>query len=333
MKISVIGSGAIGALVAGYLAEAGADITLVARPRDAAVITANGLVIEGVRGQKIVPISAVEEAPAGAELIILAVKTQDITAALAQNRKALSGVPVLSVQNGLRADELIRETVPEELIISSIVVFGATYLEPGRITHNFEGDWIIGKFFTQNDSIVTEISDILRKAFSIYITDGIGGMKWLKLFLNLNNCLPALIGESMQATFPKLQMSQIAIRLWKEALRVVDAAGIKLVSLPDFPEESLRGLAGMEIGEASLIYANIMSGLSTEPLYGSILQSLKRGRPSEIDYLNGEIVRLGERTDTPVPLNKRVVEMVRHVEKTGKFLSPEAVAEEFGRIV
>ena len=122
------------------------------------------------------------------------------------------------------------------------------------------------------------------------------------------------------------------MRIWREALEIVDTAGIKLESLPDFPEERLRGLTGMKIDEASRIYSGIMSGLSKEPLYGSVLQSLKRGRLSEIDYINGEIARLGDKIGALAPLNKKVTALVHQVEKTGKFLTPEAVTEECGRI-
>jgi 2-dehydropantoate 2-reductase len=86
----------------------------------------------------------------------------------------------------------------------------------------------------------------------------------------------------------------------------------------------------MPIAEAGKIYSQIMTGLSREPLYGSILQSIKRGRPSEIDYLNGEIVHLGEGLTVPTPLNRRMVELVHRVENTGEFLEPKDILREVG---
>ena len=94
-------------------------------------------------------------------------------------------------------------------------MFGATYLSPGRVLHNFEGDWIIGKAFSKNDEEVEKIANLLGKAFSIHITEEIKEMKWLKLFLNLNNCLPALIGKSMQETFSDLEICKLSIELLK----------------------------------------------------------------------------------------------------------------------
>ena len=331
MHTCVIGAGAIGALVAGYLHQAGGDVTLIGKDKDVTAINECGLAVDGVRGQMTLMVRVSRELEKGADLVVLAVKTQDIVQTLRQNPEALRDAIVLTVQNGVRAEELVAEVVPRENIMSSIVMFGATYLEPGRITHNFEGDWIIGRTYAPNDSRVTEIGRILGKAFSGPIADRIRGMKWLKLFLNLNNCLPALTGQSMQETFAHPEICKISMRLWREALAVTDRAGITLEALPEFPVERLRGLAGMPLDEASQIYAKIMAGLSEEPLYGSVLQSIKRGRSSEIDYLNGEIARLGDETGSEATLNKRVTEMVHSVERNGEFLTIESVLDKLGR--
>jgi len=72
----------------------------------------------------------------------------------------------------------------------------------------------------------------------------------------------------------------------------LDKMGIKLVNLPDFDLEKFRGLTNMPFEQSAQIFSGIMANLSKEPLYGSILQSIKRGKPSEIDYINGEVVNL-----------------------------------------
>jgi len=259
MKIAVIGAGAIGALVAGYLGRADIDITLVARKKDASAIKENGLAIEGVRGKMAIPVKVTDKLEKGVDSVILAVKTQDIAATLSDNAQVLGDVPVLTVQNGVRAEEILSEFIPREKIISSVVLFGATYLEPGKVVHNFEGDWLIGKAFGPNDEQVEAIGNVLGGVFSVRITEEIRGMKWLKLFLNLNNCLPALTGKSMQETFSHLEVCKLSIRLLSEALMVVEQVGVKLKSLPDFPAERLRSLTGMPLGEASEIFSQTMT--------------------------------------------------------------------------
>jgi len=331
MKIAVIGAGAIGTLVAGYLSREGVDATLIGKAKDVSAIQDSGLIIEGVRGSIAVPVKVTDRLEEGAGLVILTVKTQDIASALSENLQALGNAPVLAVQNGVRAEELLLEFVPKENIISSIVMFGSTCLEAGRILHNFEGDWVIGRAFVPDNGGVDSIGNLLANAFSVSITERITEMKWLKLFLNLNNCLPALTGRSMQETFSHLDICQLSIRLLREALAVVDRAGVELESLPDFPVARLRALTTMPLAEAGEIFSKTMTNLSREPLFGSILQSIKRGKLSEIDYFNGEIVYLGEKIGVDAPLNKKLVEMVHRVEESGRFLSSEEILNEIGR--
>lgn len=331
MKIAIIGAGAIGALVAGYLTKEGSDVTLIGKGKDVSAIKENGLIIEGVRGRMVVPVKVTDKVEKGADLVILAVKTQDIVATLSNNIQALENAPVLTVQNGVRAEELLSEFLPREKIISSVVLFGATYLEPGKVVHNFEGDWLIGKAFVGNDEEVEAITNLLGNAFTVRVSEGIREMKWLKLFLNLNNCLPALTGKSMQETFSHLEICKVSIRLLHEALMVVDQVGVKLKSLPDFPIERLRALTGMPLEEASKLFSQTMTNLSKEPLYGSILQSIQRGKPSEIDYFNGEIVYLGGQIGVAAPLNEKLVRMVHKVERGGEFSNPEEILSEVGR--
>jgi len=111
--------------------------------------------------------------------------------------------------------------------------------------------------------------------------------------------------------------------LKKEGFDIVSKAGIKLVSLPGFLTENITKLTSIPAADAAKIFSGIMSNLSKEPLYGSILQSIKRGRPSEIDYINGEFVNLAENNNISAPLNKKLVEMVHEVERRGRFFSKE----------
>jgi 2-dehydropantoate 2-reductase len=316
MKIAVIGAGAIGGLVAGYLKESGADVSLVARPDAVKAVKSAGLHISGCRGESKIIIDVSGRLEYKPDLVILATKTQDLEAALKENLASIKDSVVLTTQNGVAADEIVAKYIPKENIISSIVMFGSTSVDPGKIVHNFEGDWIIG-------ASTGAIKDVLSKAFRIIESKDIVGMKYLKLFVNTNNCIPGILGVSMQEAFADINVACISIGIWKEGLDIVNKCGIKLVSLPDFPLERLAKLVSLPTVQAAGIYSGIMSKLSKEPLYGSILQSIKRKKRSEIDYLNGEFVRLAEKHGLNAPLNKKLVDMVHEVEKTGEFLTKE----------
>ncbi|MBI3991076.1 MAG: 2-dehydropantoate 2-reductase [Candidatus Omnitrophica bacterium] len=323
MKISVIGAGAIGNLVAGYLRLKGQDVSLIGRDDSVGVIREKGLQISGVRRNFNIKIDASERLSQGSDLVILATKTQDIEQAVKENLEFLKNSAILTTQNGIQADSIVSRYVPIENIISSIVMFGATYLEPGKVVHNFEGNWIIGSASGANNWDITKISGLLNNIFPTIVAEDIRGMKYLKIFVNANNCIPAILGTSMQEAFSDIDISRISIGIWKEGLDIVSGAGINLVSLPDFPLERLIKLTSMPISEAAAIFSNIMSNLSKEPLYGSILQSIKRGRSSEIDYINGEFVRLAKENNLDAPLNKKLVKMVHEVEKTKRFFTKE----------
>jgi 2-dehydropantoate 2-reductase len=127
----------------------------------------------------------------------------------------------------------------------------------------------------------------------------------------------------MQEAFSDLDIAELAIKLNKEAYDVVTKVGVELESLSAYPKERLSGLVSMEVGVAAGLFSKVMTSLSKEPLYGSILQSIKRNKKSEIDYINGEIVELAKENKLNAPLNQKVVSLVHDVEENGKFLSKE----------
>jgi 2-dehydropantoate 2-reductase len=161
--------------------------------------------------------------------------------------------------------------------------------------------------------------------------EDIGAMKWTKIFVNFSNCLPALVGKSMQETYADLEMCKLSLGLLKEGFDITDKLGIRLLSMPDFDVAKLKGLTAMPPDQAAPIFSGIMTNLSKEPLYGSILQSLQRGKPSEIDFINGEIANQAKLHGLDARLNTLATELIHGVENTKKFLAPEKVSEEFAK--
>ena len=329
MKIAIIGAGAIGSVVAAYLTKSGQDVTMIGRSDQVDAINKAGLKIKGVRGEEIFKIKAQTALDREYDLAIFTTKTQDLEEAYRANAAFLKNSLILSSQNGVQADSILKQWFKPDQMLSSIVMFGSTYIKPGEIIFNFEGDWIVGKPFTANDQKLQDVVAVLKKAFSVSISENIIGMKWLKLFINFNNCIPATIGKSMQETFADMDLCRLSILLLKEGVGIVQKAGIELVSLPQFPKERILGLANMPLDQAAGIINKTLTSLSKEPLYGSILQSIMRGRESEIDYINGEVVRLAKQTNLEAPLNEKIVSLVHEVEKKQKFFDPAYINEVF----
>ena len=330
MRIAIIGAGAIGATVAAYLTKKGIDVLLVGRPKQAAAINADGLIVRGVGQDERITVRAADRLDAEYDLVIFATKTQDLERAFQANADYLEECYVLTTQNGVQADNILSSHFEPGKQLSSIVMFGATYTTPGEVIYNFPGDWIIGKPFTPLDPACHLIIEELKTdQLPVVTSDNITGMKFLKLFVNFNNCLPALTGTSMQETFADLDLCRLSIRLLKEGVDIVNKAHIELVSLPEFPVDRIYGLVNMPEDQAAGIMNKTLTGLSKEPLYGSILQSIMRGKPSEIDFINGEVDALAKGMQQAAPLNERVVRMVHEVEQSGAFFPVDKIKEAF----
>lgn len=329
MKIAIIGAGAIGSVVAAYLTKAGEDVVLIGRKDQVDAIQEKGLRVRGTRGEDVSPVRALTQLDREYDLAIFTVKTQDIEEACAHNKTFLKKCLVLSSQNGVQSDTILAKHFDKSRLYSSIVMFGATYTRPGHVVFNFEGDWIIGKPFAGNDENTQRIAQTMKKTFSVVVSENITGMKWLKLFVNFNNCIPALTGKSMQETFADMDLCRLSVLLLKEGVEIVRKNGIQLVSLPQFPAERVDGLVHMPLKQAAGIINKTLTGLSKEPLYGSILQSIMRGRASEIDYINGQVLEMVRSPQNDAPLNARVVEMVHRVEQRKKYFTVEEIKEAF----
>ncbi|MFY9402583.1 MAG: 2-dehydropantoate 2-reductase [Candidatus Omnitrophota bacterium] len=328
MRITVIGSGAIGALVAGYLKLKEEDVLLIGRGESIAAIRKKGINISGVRGNFKVNIPIKEKVDSFAEVVVLATKTQDIQVVLESNSGLLKDSIIITTQNGVQAEKIVSKYFPVENIISSIVMFGSTYLKPAEVVHNFEGSWILGKLSNITiDEKIVELSKTLDKAFPVVISEDITGMKYLKIFVNANNCIPAILGVSMQEAFSDIMVSRVSINILREGFDIISKSGIKLVSLPGFPLENITKLISLPLEEAARIYSGMMTKLSKEALYGSILQSIKRNRLSEIDFINGEFVSLAKEHNLSAGLNSRLVSMVHQVELNKRFFNKDEFLE------
>ena len=333
MRIVVIGAGAIGGCLAAYLKKAGEEVLLIGRQDQVDVINQKGLTITGNRPTETIRVPVATRMSEPADLIIFAVKTQDMEDAFADNADFLDTGLVLTSQNGVQADNILSCHFDKERQLSSIVMFAATYVKPGEIIYNFDGDWIIGRPFTALDPTAHRIAETLSKAFKVVTSTDITGMKYLKLFVNFNNCIPALVGKSMQETFADMDMCRLSILLLKEGVQIIGDCKIELCSIPTFPKEKILGLTAMPLDQAAGIINKTMTGLSKELFYGSILQSILRGKVSEIDFINGEVVQLAKHMKFPCPLNEKVVDMVHEVERTGKFFTFDQVKKEFKLII
>lgn len=330
MKIAVLGCGAIGSCFLGYLKKEGLFVKGLVRSYQRESFLKDGLIIEGCRGNYVINNLWVDtHLDENVSLVIASTKINQLQEAIEENYSHIKEATIITTQNGIGAEEILSQYFPAQKIISGIVMFGATFYPPNKVVHNFEGELILGNIFGKTLENREKIENVLKKAFPVYFYENIKGAKYLKVFINLNNSIPACLGVSMQEAFADLEVAEVAIKLLKEAYRVVKESGITLESFPNYPKERVESLVNMPEEEAAKIFSQIMQKLSKEPLYGSILQSIKRGRRSEIDYINGAIVSLAKKNNLSAPLNKKIVEMVHRIEEGATYYTKEDFLKEF----
>jgi len=325
MKIAVIGAGGVGSVIGGLLARAGEDVTLIGRQPHVDAINSHGLLIDGALGERRIPVAARERLDFSPDLALLGVKMQDIEATIREAQPHIASTLLLTLQNGVRADDLLAGLVDKASIASGVVVFGATYLEPGKVTYSPAGRLVVGNPFGPVTENVRNVAAVLNKALPTHISEDIRGAHWTKLIINENNALPAITGLSLQRLNTASQMRRLSVLLMREAVDTMRAAGISLGELPGVPVNLIQTLLRMPLPVASALPRLLSRAMGETPFLGSTLQSLKRARSTEIDYLNGEIVALGKQLGRSTPYNTTVVDLVHRVEATSTFLSPDEV--------
>lgn len=320
MKIAILGCGAIGGLFLGRLRRENQDVVGIVKDYQRDSLVKDGLIIEESSGRQNIKVNVDTKLREKVDLAIFSTKINNLEEVINANSRYLKEAILVTTQNGIKADYILCDYFEKSKIVTGIVMFGATFYAPNRIVHNFGDGLILGNIFDGKTDSLEKAQDLLSNVFDTSSLENIKGAKYLKLFINLNNCIPAVLGLSMQEVFSDLEFAKLAIELNKEAYKVIAKSGIQLRSLPTYPKERIEGLVSMDINQASALFSKIMTSLSKEPLYGSILQSIKRSRKSEIDYINGEIVNLAQNNNLQAPLNERIVQAVKKVEESGNFL-------------
>jgi 2-dehydropantoate 2-reductase len=330
MRIAVIGAGAVGSALGSLLWRAGEDVVLVGRAAHVAAIRAAGLSVEGVLGGFNATPRAQERLSARPDLALLTVKTQDVVAALRENRAHLEGVPIVVLQNGLRSEELAATVVPEAQLVSGVVVLHAQFLLAGHVVLMQSEGLLVGRLNGANDEVVERVRAVLARAVPTSVTSNIRGARWTKLIVNLNNALPALCDASFKEVYQDRFLRRLAVGLMREGIAVATRAGVRLESLPGTSVPLVRLAAYLPAALAGAVAARKAAGIETHwPLKGSTWQSVAREKPTEIEYLNGEIVRLGRELQVPTPLNERVVALVRRVAAERRYLGAREIEHAF----
>ncbi|MFZ5584748.1 MAG: ketopantoate reductase family protein [Thermodesulfobacteriota bacterium] len=331
-NITVVGAGAIGGIVAAYLAKNGHDPVLVTKHPDAAALAQNpGLAISGVRGdfnQPVQAVAAIAELAGPLDLVFLATKATDALDAAGELLPLLhAGSLVVSLQNGI-CEPALGEVLGPERVVGCVVGWGATMLGPARLCMTSTGEFVLGRLERPPDTAVAAIAGMLSSIVPARASANILGELYSKLIVNACiNSLGALTGLYLGQMLARADARRIFIAIMREAMAVADAMGLSVPPGGGGKLDYRRFLAGA--GGLARTRRNLMIrliGLKYRRLKSSTLQSLERGRPTEIDFLNGYIVQKGRELGVATPVNAAIVAMVKEIEAGGRRIDPANLA-------
>ena len=326
LSILVVGAGAIGGITAALLKKKGYNIEIVCKYDDyASLITNQGLDIEGAAGAfkvKIPAYSSVNQVIEKKDLVFLATKTTDMMEA------ARSILPVLkengyliSLQNGL-SEENLESVVGIDKVVRCVVGWGATMELQGKLFMSSKGDFILGYSHHEPDEFLASLADIMSSVVPVRTTDNIIGHLYSKLIIN--SCITSLggiCGLYLGKMLAKRKVRKIFIEIIREAIEVADPLKIKVEVFGgklDF-HNFLKGEGSLGNFKRHMILRII--GFKYRKLKSSSLQSLERGKPTEIDYLNGYIIKSGQENGVLVPVNTAIVNMIHEIENGTRKIS------------
>src|SRR5438874_4857287 len=193
-KVVVLGAGAIGSLVGARLHEAGADVRLIGRQDHVDAIRANGLLLKDQGKTRRVRLPATTTLADDADIILLTVKSQDVTRACREIAGVHSNATVLTMQNGVRSDGEAAGILGGDRIVGCVLNLSATYLEPGVVEQNTGALLQVGAPFPESADRVEAVLALLSPIMKTEHVPDIARARWTKLMANLNNAIMAITG-------------------------------------------------------------------------------------------------------------------------------------------
>ena len=293
MKVAVMGAGAVGCYFGAMLARAGHAVTLIGRPQHVEAVNRKGLYLDSKSFQEHVPMSASTDAAAvaGSDVVLFCVKSSDTEAAGRQIAPHLGEKTVLlTLQNGVDNAERLQAALPQE-VIPAVVYVATEMAGAGHVKHHGRGDLVIGAS-ASSEAIAAQL---IAAGVPVTVSDNANGELWVKLIVNCAyNAISAIsrmpYGQMVEGDGVPAVMDDVVM----ECLAVAKAAG---VIVPGDVRVSVPGIAG-----------------AMKEQFSSTAQDLMRGKPTEIDHLNGYVVRKGAALGVPTPVNRVLHSLVKLLE-------------------
>jgi 2-dehydropantoate 2-reductase len=293
MKVAVMGAGAVGCYYGGMLARAGHEVVLIGRPQHVAAVRRDGLLLDTQSFREHVPVQAATDAGgiAGARVVLCCVKSTDTAQAGMEMKPHLApGAVVLSLQNGVDNAERLQAVLGHD-VLAAVVYVATEMAGPGHLKHHGRGELVIGPSAASQELVAL----FAAAGVPVEISDNVAGALWAKLILN---CAYNALSAITQLPYGRLVQGQgvedVMRDVMEECLAVAQGDG---VTVSGDTWEAVQRIARTMAGQLS-----------------STAHDVARHKPSEIDYLNGYVLRRGAALGIATPVNRVLHTVVKLLE-------------------
>jgi len=292
MKIAMMGSGGVGGLIGARLAHAGCDVSFIARGAHLAAMRSHGLTLESPVGNVHLPKPRVTDDPGSlgpVDLVIFSVKLWDTEAAARQILPLIGPeTGVISLQNGVKKDDILRPIVGEKALMGGVAYMGTAISRPGVIQHTGTMQRVVfGEYDGRRSKRAEALLEWCRKGgLDAAISDDIRRTLWEKFaFLVAMAAVTATIRLPIGPIRSHPMTRKFYLDAIREAAAVGRAHGVRLPE--DFAEERMA-------------FVDTLPATMTASLH----HDLERGNPLEVEWLSGSVVELGAAVGVPTPVHR-----------------------------
>ena len=326
-RIAILGAGSVGCFIGGTWASQGLPVTLIGRQKVSRDVDAHGLTVSDYTGWQAhlapgdVDYRCGPEGLDEADIIALTVKSADTAEAAAQiAANARPGALVISFQNGVNNVEVLEQGLGGRFEVArGMVEYNVAYLGEGRFHKGVAGD-----LYSDHRAGTRALSDAIGEGpAALKLSDKMRGLAWGKLLINLNNAVNALSGRTLVDELKQRDYRRVFAASMREGLDLLKRAEIEPVAAGPVPPTRLPRMIDAPDWLFNRVF--LKRWKIDDRARSSMADDLAAGRKTEVDYINGELVRLAERLQRAAPVNSAIVELVHEAEAGAKPLGPAAL--------
>lgn len=322
MKICIYGAGSIGCYLGGRLVAAGYDINFIVRPKIQQALQTYGLTVSDYTGFKQtisvnqLQMSIDHNVAAHADIVFVCVKSTSTEQVALELKDILKKKTIIiSFQNGLSNVGILKRILTDHIILEGMVPFNVAALGNGRFHQGTDG-----ALYVKKHEQLTELVLAFQKAkLEFQLEQDMQAVQWAKLLLNLNNSINALSQLPLKQELSIREYRQCLALAQLETLNLLKIAKIKPAKLTPIPAQFIPKILKLPNPIFKIISKKM---LAIDPLArSSMADDLMVGRKTEIDCINGEVVNSARQLNLTVPINQKLIELVKQAESEPKVWS------------